>query len=148
MSAVVATHLDAIPTLPPGSPDEPAWKPLRHHLGVGAFGVNAWVAAEPGELVIERHDEAPETPGTPGNEELYLVVRGAARFTVGERAIDAPEGTLVFVGDPELTRVAVATAPDTIVLSVGASRGEAFSPSDWEARSLRERGVVDAPPPG
>lgn len=148
MSAVVATHLDAIPTLPPGSPEVPAWKPVRHHMGVGAFGVNAWVAGEPGELVIERHDEAPEGPGTAGHEELYLVVRGAARFTVGERAIDAPAGTLVFVGDPEATRVAVATAPDTIVLSVGAAVGEAFSPSGWEARRLREQGAVDGPPAG
>ena len=148
MSAVVATHLDAIPTLPPGSPDLPAWKPVRHHLGVGAFGVNAWVAGEPGELVIERHDEAPESSDTAGHEELYLVARGAARFTVGEREIDAPQGTLVFVGDPEVTRGAVATAPDTIVLSVGAARGEAFSPSDWEARRLREHGVVDVPRPG
>ena len=148
MKAVVATHLDEIPTLPPGSPDEPAWKPLRHHLGVGAFGVNAWVGAAPGDVVIERHDEAPDGPEDHGHEELYLVVRGTARFTVGEREIDAPQGTLVFVGDPEVTRVAVATAPDTVVVSVGAARGEAFAPSDWEARSLREHGVADAPSPG
>jgi hypothetical protein len=144
MTAVVATHLDAIPTLPSASRDEPDWKPLRHHLGIGAFGVNAWVAGAPGDLVIERHDEEPESPGAHGHEELYLVVRGAARFTVGERTIDAPQGALVFVGDPQVTREAVATAPDTIVLAVGAARGEAFSPSAWEGRSLREQGVLEA----
>jgi hypothetical protein len=147
MNAVVATHLDAIPTLPSASPDEPDWKPLRHHLGIGAFGVNAWVAAAAGDLVVERHDEAPESPGAPGHEELYVVVRGAARFTVGERTIDAPQGALVFVGDPEVTRAAVATAPGTIVLAVGAARGEAFSPSAWEARWLRERGAESPPTP-
>ena len=38
-------HLDEVPTLSFASAEEPDWKPLRHHLGVGAFGVNAWVAA-------------------------------------------------------------------------------------------------------
>jgi hypothetical protein len=144
MTALVATHLDAVPTLPPTSPGEPEWKPLRHHLGIGAFGVNAWAAIAPGDVVIERHDEAPEIPGAHGHEELYVVVRGQARFTVGERTIDAPRGALVFVGDPEATREAVAIAPDTVVLAVGAARGEAFSPSAWEARSLREQGVLGA----
>jgi hypothetical protein len=78
MSTDLATHLDAIPTLSFASPDEPDWKPLRHHLGIGAYGVNAWVAAAPGDIVIERHDESPENPGTHGHD----VLRGAARFTV------------------------------------------------------------------
>ena len=69
-----------------------------------------------------------------------MVVSGAARFTVDGEDVDAPAGTLVFVSDPELTREAVATAPDTTVLVVGAARGVAFEPSDWEVRWLRELG--------
>jgi hypothetical protein len=139
---VVTAHLDDVRTVSFDSPEEPDWKPLRHHLGVGAFGVNAWVAARAGELVIERHDEVPDDPATTGHEELYAVVRGGARFTVGAEEIDAPAGTLVFVADTALTREAVATADDTVVLAIGAARGVAFEPSPWEERVLRERGVA------
>ena len=143
MSAgVVTTHLDDVPTLTFASDAEPDWKPLRHHLGIGAFGVNAWVAAAAGDQAIERHDEAPAAGDTNGHEELYLVLRGAARFTVDGEEIAAPTGTLVFIADPGLVREAVATAPDTIVLAVGAARGVAFEPSDWEDRWLRKLGVT------
>jgi hypothetical protein len=138
----VAAHLDDVPTLQFGSDAEPDWKPLRHHLGIGAFGVNAWVAAAAGDPAIERHDEAPDDGGTNGHEELYIVVRGAARFTVDGEELDAPTGTLVFVSDPALVREAVATADDTIVLALGAARGVAFEPSDWETGWLRKLGAT------
>jgi hypothetical protein len=136
----VTAHLDAIEPIVLESDDEPDWRPLRHELGIGAFGVNAWVARTPGDQAIERHDEAPAEGGANGHEELYVVVSGAARFTVDGEGFDAPAGTLVFVSDPELTRVAVATAPDTTVLVVGAARGVAFEPSDWEVGWLRKLG--------
>jgi hypothetical protein len=135
-------HLDEVPTLSFASAEEPDWKPVRHHLGVGAFGVNAWVAARAGEIVIEHHDEVPEDADTDGHEELYVVVRGGARFTVGDRELDAPAGTLVFISDTSLTRAAVATADDTVVLAIGAAPGVAFAPSPWEERALRERGAA------
>ena len=142
-AGVVSAHLDEVPTVSYDAPEEPDWRPLRHHLGVGAFGVNAFVAARAGELVIERHDEVPDDPATThGHEELYVVVRGAARFTVGGEEIDAPPGTLVFISDMALTREAVATAEDTVVLAIGAARGVVFEPSPWEERELRERGVA------
>ena len=138
----VTAHLDAIEPIVFDSDDEPDWKPLRNDLGIGAFGVNAWVAAGPGEQAIERHDEAPEEGGTAGHEELYVVLGGAARFTVGDEQFDAPAGTLVFVADPALTREAIATESQTTVLVVGAARGVAFEPSDWETRWLRKLGRV------
>jgi hypothetical protein len=136
----VTAHLDAVEPIVFHSDDEPDWKPLRHDLGIGAFGVNAWVAKAVGDQAIERHDEAPEEGATAGHEELYVVIAGAARFTVDGQELDAPAGTLVFVSDPSLTREAVATEPDTTVLVVGAARGVAFEPSDWEVRSLRKHG--------
>jgi hypothetical protein len=136
----VTAHLDAIEPIVFDSEDEPDWKPLRNDLGIGAFGVNAWVAPNPGDQAIERHDEAPKEDGTAGHEELYVVVRGAARFTVDGEELDAPAGTLVFVSDPSLTREAIATEPNTTVLVVGAARGVAFEPSDWEVRWLRKLG--------
>jgi hypothetical protein len=136
----VTARLDAIEPIVFDSDDEPDWRPLRHDLGIGAFGVNAWVAKAPGDQAIERHDEAPKKGGTNGHEELYVVVSGAARFTVDGEDFDAPAGTLVFVSDPKLTREAIATEPDTTVLVVGAARGVAFEPSDWEVRWLRKLG--------
>ena len=103
-----------------------AWIPIRRRFEIGAFGVNAWTA-EDGEEVIGPHDEA-----RLGHEELYVVVSGRAEFTIGDDAVDAPPGTLVFVRDPASKRGAVARANGTTVLSVGAKPGEAFRPSAWE----------------
>jgi hypothetical protein len=141
-AAVVTAHLDDVRTISLHSDDEPDWKPLRHELGIGAFGVNAWLAAAAGDQAIERHDEKVVEGGTNGHEELYVVLRGAARFTVGDEEIDAPAGTFVFVSDPELTREAIATADGTVVLAIGAARGVAFEPSDWEQRWLRKLGAA------
>jgi len=143
MSAGYTTaRLDDVRTISFDSDAEPDWKPLRHELGIGAFGVNAWVAKAAGGQAIERHDEKVVEGGTTGHEELYVVLRGAARFTVAGEEFDAEAGTLVFVSDPELTREAIATADDTVVLAIGAARGVAFEPSDWETRWLRKRGVA------
>ena len=141
-SGVATVHLDDVRTLAFGTDDEPDWKPLRHQLGVGAFGVNAWVAPKAGDPAVERHDEAPAEGEGPGHEELYVVLRGAARFTVDGQEIDAPAGTLVFVSDPTLTRGAVATADDTVTLAVGAARGVVFEPSAWEGAWLRKLGAA------
>jgi hypothetical protein len=139
---VVTAHLDDVPTLRLDSDAEPDWKPLRSHLGIGAFGVNAWLAPHAGDQAVERHDEAPEDGGTKGHEELYVVLRGSARFTVAGESFDAPAGTLVFISDPALVREAVAARDDTIVLAIGAARGVAFTPSDWETAWLRKLGAA------
>jgi hypothetical protein len=106
------------------------WFPLRKELGIGAFGMNAW-RADAGTEVIERHDESDYD-----HEEVYVVIAGRASFTVGGDEIDAPAGTAVFIEDPALERVAVAEEPGTLVLAVGAKRGEAFEVSAWEGRRL------------
>src|SRR6266542_5032601 len=103
------------------------WSPIRRHLGVQAFGINAWTAHEAGAAIIPEHDEQPS-----GHEELYLVVAGRASFSVGGEHVDAPAGTIVFVRNPETTRGAVALDPDTTVLAVGGRPGEAYRPRAWE----------------
>ncbi|MGH3022784.1 MAG: TPR end-of-group domain-containing protein [Gaiellaceae bacterium] len=104
--------------------------PVRIPLGISAFGVNAYEAAAAGGAVIEEHDEL--GAGAGHHEELYLVLRGHARFTVAGEDVDAPVGTFVFVPDPATRRGAEAVAAGTTVLVVGATRGEAFQPSPWE----------------
>jgi hypothetical protein len=140
MAGYETVHLDEVDTIAFDEPDQPNWKPLRHRLGVGAFGFNAWVA-EPGELVIERHDEKPTDGDSAGHEEVYVVLRGSADFTVGADTFAVREGSIVFVRDPSLTRKAVAREPATTVLTVGAARGAAFEPSPWERRWLEAQGV-------
>ena len=116
------------------------WLPLRHELGVEAFGINAWVGREEGAEVIEEHDEAGEGPAD-NHQELYVVVEGHATFTVDGKEVDAPRGTLVFVGDPSLVRRAVARSAGTTVLAIGAPVGKGFTPSPWEQRRLEAAGV-------
>ncbi|HEY1276755.1 MAG TPA: hypothetical protein VGF25_17730 [Thermoleophilaceae bacterium] len=129
-------HLDEIePVRGREYPEVADWKPIRHELGIGAFGVNAFVVGSAGDLVIDEHDETDY-----GHEELYVVIRGRAEFTVGGETVDAPAGTFLFVPDPALRRRAVAVEPDTAVIGVGAKPGEPFSPSKWEQEYTAGRG--------
>lgn len=100
-------------------------RPLRRRLGFRPFGVNVWVGESVGDQVIEPHRE-PE-----GTEELYVVVRGRASFTVVAETFDAPVGTLVHV-PPATFREAIAAEAGTTVLALGAKAGEAFTPGGWE----------------
>ena len=102
------------------------WVPVRRRLGIGAFGANAYRAERAGDRVVEDHVESP------GQEELYVVVRGGARFTIGDEEVDAPAGTAVFVPRPEDRRGAVALEDDTIVLAVGGWLGRAYHSLPWE----------------
>ena len=52
------------------------YRPIRHHLGITAFGVTAWTAHAAGDLVINEHDEGDPT----ADQELFLVLRGHAVF--------------------------------------------------------------------
>ncbi len=106
------------------------WRPVRDHLGITAFGVNAFLGAEPGDRVVELHDESGQS-----HEELYVVLRGGARFLIDGAAHEVPAGSVVLVA-PGQTREAFATAADTAVLVVGAAAGAPFSVSPWEARQL------------
>jgi hypothetical protein len=133
----VAVHVDAVPRGPDRGPGIGELKPVRRHLGIEAFGANARVAREAGEVLVMPHDERAGGPyGTDGHEELYVVLRGHATFTVGGREVDAPAGTLLFVRDPSVVRSAVAAAPDTAVLGVGAAPGEAYRVAPWEQRDI------------
>ena len=122
--------IDAIPPAAEACDPSLDWRPVRDHLGIGAFGVNAFLGAAPGDRVVELHDEA-----ALGHEELYVVVRGGARFTIDGTRHDVPAGSVVLVA-PQSTREAFATESDTMVLVVGAAPGRPFTPSPWETRQL------------
>jgi quercetin dioxygenase-like cupin family protein len=100
-------------------------RPLRRRLGFRPFGVNVWSADAAGDGLVPPHHE------DSGNEELYVVVRGTARFTVGDETFDAPAGTLVHAL-ADTFREATAAEAGTMVLAAGATRGEAFVAHGWE----------------
>jgi mannose-6-phosphate isomerase-like protein (cupin superfamily) len=100
-------------------------RPVRHHLGITAFGTNAWTAANEGDRLMPEHEE------DEGSEELYVVLRGRARFEIAGETVDAPEGTLVFVR-PETTRTAFAEEAETTVLAIGSRVGQPYEAGGWE----------------
>jgi len=106
-----------------------AWRPVRRALGVTAFGINAYSAERAGDRVIEEHDET--SPGAGRHEELYLVVRGSASFTIDGERVEAPAGTMLLI-EPGAVRGALATAPDTTVFVIGGAPGAALPPSPFE----------------
>jgi hypothetical protein len=138
--------LDDVEAVP--GPASLAWRPLRAELGLRAFGVSSFVAANAGDDVIEPHTET----GGRGHQELYVVMRGAARFTLDGESFDAPAGTLISVPDPQVHRHGVATEPGTEVLAFGGD--PVFRPAGhewmWRVRHLlpdqveRARELADA----
>jgi tetratricopeptide (TPR) repeat protein len=122
-----AVHFDELDAIPVAGV---VWHPVRRRLGIRAFGINAYTAEKVGGHVIEEHSEA--GTGAGGHEETYIVVRGRATFTIGGETQDAPAGTIVFVRDPALKRVAVAEEEDTLVLAIGGDPEQAYEVSPWE----------------
>jgi mannose-6-phosphate isomerase-like protein (cupin superfamily) len=105
------------------------WFRLRRDLDVGAFGVNAY-GADAGKRVIEEHDELGTAAGK--HEELYVVLRGTARFELDGREQTVPAGSVVFISDREVRRGAMAEEDGTVVLVVGGTPGKAYEVSAWE----------------
>jgi len=118
-------HIDELDAIE--MPDGFVWRPLRRHFGIRAFGVNGYTATAAGGQVVEEHTE-----GSLGHEEIYLVVRGRARFTIDGNDHELGSGQLVFVRNPELKRAAVALDDDTFVLALGGKPGEPHTVSAWE----------------
>ncbi len=117
-------HLDEIEGIPVFG--TLMWKPIRKTLGVTAFGINAYTAANAGDEVVEEHTEQQL-----GHEEIYAVVSGHATFTVDGEEIDAPTGTLVYLDDIAQKRHAIANEPGTTVLAIGGVPGK-HEVSAWE----------------
>jgi mannose-6-phosphate isomerase-like protein (cupin superfamily) len=104
------------------------WRPVRHHLGISAFGVNAFTGKNAGDRIINEHDEAEEHDR---HEELYIVQSGRARFELDGETVDAPAGTFVFA-KPGVRRTAFAEEPETTLVAIGAVAGKAYEASGWE----------------
>lgn len=120
------SHIDELDRIE--MPDGFVWRPIRRHFDIRGFGVNAYSALETGGQIVEEHTESRLK-----HEEIYLVLRGRAKFTVDANEHELVAGQLVFVRDPDLRRGAIALEADTIVLALGGKPGEPHKVSAWEA---------------
>jgi len=103
------------------------YRPIRHHLGISAFGATAWTAHAAGDLVINEHDEGDPT----ADQELFLVLGGHAVFEIDGDRVDAPAGTLVFAS-PRTKRRAFAKQAGTTIIALEGTPGKAYEARGWE----------------
>src|SRR5690349_17191657 len=92
----VIAHLDELepaPRIAPGGTDDGRQRfDVRRNLDITAFGVAAFRAPSGAEVVRE-HNET--LLGEAGQEELYVVLHGAATFEIDDEVVEAPTGALV-----------------------------------------------------
>jgi tetratricopeptide (TPR) repeat protein len=123
-------ELEPAPLTAPGATDEGRRRyDVRRRYGITAFGVQAYRAPD-GVDVIREHDET--LLGEAGQQELYIVLDGAATFEIDGETVEAPAGSLVHV-QPTAKRKATATEDGTTILVVGGTPGQAYEPSPEEA---------------
>jgi tetratricopeptide (TPR) repeat protein len=120
----VVAHLDAIEEFDDAGCH---YRPIRHQLGISAFGVTAWTAHAAGDLVINEHDEGDPT----ADQELFLVLRGHAVFEIDGDQVDAPAGTLVSA-PPRTKRTASAKQAETTVIALEGTPGRGYDARGWE----------------
>jgi hypothetical protein len=145
MSGWQAVRIDDLQAIPwPGA--ETTWRPLRAAIGARIVGMGAYTAERAGQDVVEPHRDADGM----GHEEVYVVLRGRATFTLDGSELDAPAGTVVRV-DPDVHRHAVADEDGTAVLALGGRPTFQPSSSEWIERARphirsdpeRARAIVD-----
>jgi tetratricopeptide (TPR) repeat protein len=124
-------ELEAAPRIAaPGTADDGRKRfDVRRTLDITGFGVSAF-SAPSGVVVINEHDET--LLGEAGQQELYIVVNGAATFEIDGESMEAPTGALVHV-QPAAKRKATATEDGTMILVVGGTPGKAYEPAPQEA---------------
>jgi tetratricopeptide (TPR) repeat protein len=103
------------------------YRPIRHHLGITAFGATAWTAHAAGDSIINEHDEDDPT----ADQELFLVLCGHAVFELDGDLFDAPAGTLVFA-PPRTKRTASAKEDGTTIIALEGTPGRAYEARGWE----------------
>jgi mannose-6-phosphate isomerase-like protein (cupin superfamily) len=140
-TAVSVDEVEAVPW----QDTELVWRPVRHALGARIAGIAAFTAERAGQPVVEPHRESADGRG---HEEVYVVLRGRAAFTLDGEALDAPAGTLVRVA-PHVFRAATAAEDDTAVLALGGDPTFRPSASEWLERARphlpgdRGRAILD-----
>lgn len=124
MSSYQAAHFSEIQVMDDG---RCPLRPVRHHFGITTFGVTTWTAEAAGDRLLNEHDETDL-----GQEELYLVLQGRARFEVDGEPVDAGTGTFVYA-PPAVKRTAFAEEAGTTVVAIGGGApGQPYEVQGWE----------------
>ena len=101
---------------------------VRRRFDITSFGIQAYRAPS-GVDIIREHDET--LLGEAGQEELYVVLHGAATFEIDGESLEAPAGSMVHV-QPTARRKATAKDEGTTILVVGGTPGKAYEPTPEE----------------
>jgi hypothetical protein len=124
MASYSVSHVDDVEEF---DDDGCHYRPIRHHLGITAFGATAWTAHTAGDRILNEHD-----PGDPtADQELFVVLRGHAVFELDGNPVDAPAGTLVFA-PPGTRRTAHAKQDGTTIILLEGTPGKAYEARGWE----------------
>lgn len=99
-----------------------AFRSVRAELGVTAWGMNI-LDLEPGCEGHPVHDHQAD-----GQEEVYIVLSGAAELLIDGKAWPLSTGSMVRV-PPDKTRQLVTKERGARVLALGATPGKAFEPT-------------------
>jgi tetratricopeptide (TPR) repeat protein len=123
-------ELEPAPLIAPGATDDGRQRfDVRRRFDITSFGIQAFRAPSEVEVVRE-HTEIGFASG--GQEELYIVLNGAATFEIDGEPVEAEAGSLVLV-QPAASRKAVAKQDGTTILVIGGTPGEAYDPAPIEA---------------
>lgn len=121
--AYSSSRIDDLPSLWDG-----VAKLVRSGLGLTAFGVNVLDLGP--DYTTSDHTEAES-----GQEELYVVLRGAATMLVGppgqEERVELPQGEVVARVAPEARRLFQTGPEGARILIVGGTPGQAYEPQEW-----------------
>ena len=131
MARWTVREMAAIPTVSDSGPDDPAWYPLQHALGIDTFGANLFVATRADQTLVEEHDER-----NSGQQELYVVLEGEIVFQLDGEEARLDRGTAVAVTDPTVRRSAKALNSGARLLIVGAG-SDPFR-STWNPNHFNE----------
>src|SRR5437764_13860919 len=99
------------------------WHSIGDHLGITGLGVNANEADAGRELIVP-HSETEYGV----QEELYVILRGRARFVCDGETVELGPGQLLHATH-EVAREAQAIEDGTLVVCVGGTPGRPYSPS-------------------
>jgi tetratricopeptide (TPR) repeat protein len=150
--------IEPSPLIAPGATDDGRQRlDVRRRFEISSFGVQAFRAPS-GVDVINEHDEI-GFGGEEGQEELYIVLNGAATFEIDGESVEGAAGSFVLVR-PAAKRRAVAKDEGTTILVVGGTPGKAYEPApieageafaaygagDYEAALAKQRIVVEKRP--
>jgi hypothetical protein len=106
-------ELEPAPLVAPGATEDGRQRlDVRRRLSISSFGIQAYRSPS-GVDVIREHDET--LLGEAGQEELYVVLNGAATFEIDGESLEAPAGSLVQV-QPTAKRKATAKEEGTTIL--------------------------------